>query len=307
MHSLGFMDRLKQIETFTAVATKGSLTAAARAEGVAPAVIGRRIDSLEERLGVRLIQRSTRRFSVTEIGQLYYDRCKAMLVEAEAAQEAIDRTRSEPCGTVRMSCPITLLDANVGVMVADFMLDYPGVTVHLESTNRRVDVIGEGIDVAIRVRTPPLDDSDLVLRVLAERTSCVVGSPALLAGRTLPLMPVDLSSLPSVDMGPPKSQYTWSLQGPDGASVTIRHEPRLVTDNMLALRVAAVRGVGIAQLPTMMVADELRSGRLVRIVPAWIARSGIVHAVFPSRRGLLPAVRSLLDYLATRFAQLDEH
>ncbi|MBP9593224.1 MAG: LysR family transcriptional regulator [Steroidobacteraceae bacterium] len=301
------MQDLNDLYYFVQVADHQGFAPAGRALGIPKSKLSRRIALLEERLGVRLIQRSTRRFSVTEIGQLYYDRCKAMLVEAEAAQEAIDRTRSEPCGTVRMSCPITLLDANVGVMVADFMLDYPGVTVHLESTNRRVDVIGEGIDVAIRVRTPPLDDSDLVLRVLAERTSCVVGSPALLAGRTLPLMPVDLSSLPSVDMGPPKSQYTWSLQGPDGASVTIRHEPRLVTDNMLALRVAAVRGVGIAQLPTMMVADELRSGRLVRIVPAWIARSGIVHAVFPSRRGLLPAVRSLLDYLATRFAQLDEH
>ena len=301
------MQDLNDLYFFVQVADHRGFAPAGRALGIAKSRLSRRIALLEERLGVRLIQRSTRRFSMTEIGQLYYDRCKAMLVEAEAAQEAIDRTRSEPCGIVRVSCPIALLDANVGDMVADFMLDYPGVTVHLESTNRRVDVIGEGIDVAIRVRTPPLDDSDLALRVLAERTSCLVSSPALLAGRTLPLMTVDLSSLPSVDMGPPKPQYAWSLHGPDGASVTIRHEPRLVTDNMLALRAAAVRGVGIAQLPTMMVVDELRSGSLVRIVPAWTARSGIVHAVFPSRRGLLPSVRSLLDYLATRFAKLDEH
>jgi len=300
------MQDLNDLYYFVQVVEHLGFAPAGRALGIPKSKLSRRIALLEERLGVRLIQRSTRRFSITEIGQQYYDHCKAMLVEAEAAQEAIDRTRSEPCGIVRMSCPITLLDANVGGMVADYMVENPGVTVHLEATNRRVDVIGEGIDIAIRARTPPLEDSDLVVRVLAERTWCLVGSPALLTGRTLPLMPVDLSALPSVDMGPAQPQHTWSLQGPDGASVTIPHQPRLVTDNMLALRVAAVRGVGIVQLPTMMVVDELKLGSLVRIAPDWASRSGIVHAVFPSRRGLLPSVRSLLDYLARRFEQLHE-
>ncbi len=300
------MQDLNDLYYFVQVVEHQGFAPAGRALGIPKSKLSRRIALLEERLGVRLIQRSTRRFSVTEIGQQYYGHCKAMLVEAEAAQEAIDLIRAEPCGIVRVSCPITLLDANIGAMVADFMADNPGVTVHLEASNRRVDVIGEGIDIAIRARTPPLESSDLVMRVLAERTWCLVGSPALLAGRTLPLLPVELSALPSVDMGPAQPQHAWSLQGPDGASVTIPHVPRLVTDNMLALRVAAVRGVGIAQLPSMVVAGELKRGSLVKIAPDWASRSGIVHAVFPSRRGLLPSVRSLIDYLATRFAQLDD-
>lgn len=132
--------------------------------------LSRRVALLEERLGVRLIQRSTRRFSVTEVGQNYYAHCKAMLVEAEAAQQVIEQTRAEPCGTVRMSCPVAILHTRVGSMVAAFMADYPKVTVHLEATNRRVDVVGEGLDLAIRVRPPPLEDSDLVLKITAQRT-----------------------------------------------------------------------------------------------------------------------------------------
>lgn len=300
------MQDLNDLAWFVRVVEHQGFAPAGRALEIPKSKLSRRIGLLEERLGVRLIQRSTRRFSVTEIGQIYLGHCRAMLVEAEAAQEAIDRTRSEPCGIVRVTCPITLLDTGIGTMLADYMIGNRAVTVHLEATNRRVDVINEGVDVAIRARTPPLEDSDLVLRVLAERTSCLVGSPVLLAGRTLPLMPADLSLLPSVDLGPPRPQYVWALRGPDGAAVSIPHEPRLVTDNMLALRAAAVRGVGIAQLPTMMVVDELKHGSLVRIVPDWAPRSVIVHAVFPSRRGLLPSVRSLLDYLTTRFASLDK-
>ncbi len=298
------MHDLNDLYYFVQVVEHRGFAPAGRALGIPKSKLSRRIALLEERLGVRLLQRSTRRFSVTEIGQAYFGHCQAMLVEAQAAQDSIDRTRSAPCGIVRVTCPITLLDANVGVMVADFMADNPGVTIHLEATNRRVDVIGEGIDVAIRARTPPLDSSELVMRVLAERSSCLVASPTLLAGRTLPMLPVDFTALPSVDLGPPQAQHLWSLQGPDGASVTIPHVPRLVTDNMLALRVAALRGIGVAQLPTMMVRDELRQGTLVKIAPDWAPGSGIVHAVFPSRRGLLPAVRSLIDYLAQRFEQL---
>jgi DNA-binding transcriptional LysR family regulator len=299
------MQDLNDLYYFVQVVDHRGFAPAGRALGVPKSKLSRRIALLEERLGVRLIQRSTRRFSVTEFGQQYYGHCKAILVEAEAAQEAIDLNRSEPCGIVRVTCPVTLLDASIGAMVADFMVDNPGVTVHLESTNRRVDVIGEGIDVAIRARTPPLEDSDLVMRVLAERTWCLVGSPALLAGHTLPMMPVDFSGLPSVDLGPPQAQHIWSLRGPDGASVEIPHQPRLVTDDMNALRVAAVRGVGIAQLPTMVVSDALKQGTLVKIAPDWASASGIVHAVFPSRRGLLPSVRSLIDYLAIRFEQVE--
>jgi DNA-binding transcriptional LysR family regulator len=200
--------------------------------------LSRRIVLLEQRLGVRLIQRSTRRFSVTEIGQRYYARRRAMVVEAEAAQEALEPTRAEPCGIVRITCPVALLDARVSALLAEFMVGHPRVEVHLEATNRRADVVSEAVDVAIRVRPPPLQDSDLGMRVLAEPGRYLVACPTFLAQLGTPQVPADLAGLPSLDHGAPQQQ--------------------------------------------------------------------IAPAVFVSRRGLLPAVRALIDFLAERFEKLDE-
>lgn len=229
-----------------------------------------------------------------------------MLVEAEAAQEAIDVTRSEPRGIVRVSCPTTLLDARIGDMVATFMVENPRVEIHLEATNRRVDVVAEAMDVAIRVRPPPLDDTDLVMRVLAQRQQCLVVSPALLERHPTPAVPADLAHLPSMDLGTPQNEHAWNLIGPDGAHASIRHRPRLITRGMLTLRDAALKGVGIVQLPRMIVREAFTRGELVHILPDWAPRPEIIHAVFASRRGLLPSVRALIDFLAARFAQLDE-
>ncbi len=170
---------LNDLYYFAQVVDHQGFAPAGRVLGIPKSKLSRRVAMLEERLGVRLIQRSTRRFSVTELGQTYYAHCKAMLVEAEAAESAIEQTRAEPSGLVRMSCPVALLHARVGDMIADFMAANPKVIVHLEATNRRVDVVAEGIDLAVRVRVPPLEDSDLVMRVLAERAWCFVASPAL--------------------------------------------------------------------------------------------------------------------------------
>ena len=163
----------------------------------------------------------------------------------------------------------------------------------------------EGIDVAIRVRPPPLEDSDLVMRVLAERGQCLVACPRLLA-EGIPLVPADLAGLPSMDLGLPQHEHVWNLIGPDGAQAAIRHRPRLITRGMLALRAAAIAGVGIVQLPSMMVSEQIESGELVQVIPGWAPRREIIHAVFASRRGLLPAVRALVDFLAVQFEGLDE-
>lgn len=284
----------------------GGFAPAGRALGMPKSKLSRRVALLEERLGVRLIQRSTRHFTITDIGRTYYEHCKAMLVEAEAAQEAIDVVRAEPRGLVRMSCPVALLQAHVDAMVADFLAAHPRVTVHLEATNRRVDLPAEAIDVAIRVRPPPLQDSELVMRVLAERSQCLVASPALVAQQGAPHGPADLAQWPSLALGRPQQEYTWTLFGPGGAQASVHHRPRYVTGDMNALRCAALRGVGVVQLPLMMVREQLGAGTLVRLVPDWAPRREIIHAVFPSRRGLLPSVRLLIDYLAGRFAALDE-
>ncbi len=299
------MKDLNDLYYYVQVVDHGGFAPAGRALGMPKSKLSRRIAQLEERLGTRLIQRSTRRFAVTEIGQTYYGHCKAMLVEADAADEAIALTHAEPRGIVRMTCPVALLDARIPDMLAAFMAAYPRVEIHLEETNRRVDVVGEGIDVAIRVRPPPLEDSDLVMRMLAERGQCLVACPQLLTGG-IPQVPADLAGLPSMDLGLPQHEHVWHLIGPDGTQAAIRHRPRLVTRGMLALRAAALAGVGVVQLPSMMVREQIARGELVHVIPGWAPRREIIHAVFASRRGLLPAVRALLDFLAERFEALDE-
>ncbi len=297
------MEDLNDLYYFAQVVEHGGFAPAGRALDMPKSKLSRRIASLEERLGVRLIQRSTRHFSVTEIGQEYYRHCVAMMVEAEGAAEVIERNRSEPQGVVRISCPTALLDFWVGPILSRFMVKFPLVQLHIDSTNRQVDLIQEGIDIALRVRFPPLESTDLVMKVLANSTQCLVASPRLLENIPYPLVPADLASLPSLHWGTPLREYIWQLDGPDGASAAVRHHPRLVTDDLLVLRQAAEAGVGVVHIPWVVAREELASGRLVQVTPDWAPRTGIVHAVFPSRRGLLPSVRTLIDFLAEEFKE----
>jgi DNA-binding transcriptional LysR family regulator len=230
-----------------------------------------------------------------------------MLVEAEAAQSAVEQTRFEPSGIVRFTCPVALLHARVSVMLAGFMAHYPQVVVLLEATNRRVDLIAEGIDVAIRVRPLPIENSDLMMKVLAQSGHALVASPDLVEKAGAIRVPADLGGSPSLDLGPPRQDHVWKLEGPDGAQAIVHHRPRLVSDDMMALRNAAIAGVGIVHLPLLVVSDEIRSGQLVHLLPTWAPRRYVVHAVYPSKRGLLPSVRALLDYLGTCFSGLHEH
>ena len=291
------MQDLNDLYYFVQVVDHGGFAAAGRALGIQKSKLSRRIQQLEERLGVRLLNRSSRRFSVTEIGRDFYERCLAMLVEAEAAEQVVAEVRAEPRGVIRMSCPVALLNFQIGETIARFMVAYPGVEVHLAGTNRRVDVIAEGFDLAIRVRFPPLESTDLVMRKLDTSSQCLVASPALVSG---PLTsPGDLAGLPSLDLGPPHGAHQWQLVASTGETAQIPHRPRLVTDDMAALRQAALAGVGVVQLPTMTTWQDIEAGHLVQVLPEWRPPEWVIHAVFPSRRGLLPSVRALLDFLAS--------
>lgn len=298
------MQDLNDLRFFVVVVEEGGFAAGARKLNMPRSRLSRRIGLLEESLGVRLIQRTTRHFAVTDIGQEYYRHCVAMLVEAEAAQEVVDRMRSEPQGVVRISCPPTMIHFQVGDMIARFMELHPKIEVLLESTSRRVDVVREGYDLALRVRFAPLEDSDLIIRKFAESPQRLVVNPALIADLKQPLVLDDLSSLPSLAWNTQKTDHDWHLVNKDGAGAVIRHKPRLMTEDMVTLRLAALRGIGVCQLPTMVIRDDLRAGRLVDVLPDWAPRAGITHAAFPSRRGLLPSVRSLLDFLGEEYVKL---
>lgn len=299
------MQDLNDFAWFVQVVDHGGFAAAGRALDQPKSKLSRRIAQLEARLGVRLIHRTTRHFTVTEVGQTFYQHCKAMLIEAEAAQDAVATLQSEPRGTVRIVCPVTLLHVHVGPMLARFMVRYPGINVQLEATNRRVDVVAEGIDIAIRVRPRPFEDSDLVMRVLADRGHRLVASPELVARMGKPLAPATLSGWPGLSLGAGK-QHRWELTGPEGARAEVWFTPRMVTSDMLALREAAIAGVGIVQLPLLMVREQLASGELVSVLDEWQPRREVIHAVFASRRGLLPSVRALVDYLAEEYQKMEE-
>ncbi|MCK7427199.1 LysR family transcriptional regulator [Enterobacter chengduensis] len=300
------MQDLNDFVWFVKVVDYGGFAAAGRALDLPKSRLSRRIAQLEERLGVRLIHRTTRQFTVTEVGQTFYQHCKAIMVEAEAAEEAVAALQAEPRGVVRITCPITLLHVHVGPMLARFMARYPGINLQLEATNRRVDLVGEGVDIAIRVRPRPFDDSDLVLRVLADRGHCLVAGPALIQRMGEPVAPSELSVWPGLSMSEGKHIHKWELCGPGGARAEIHYHPRLITTDMLALREAAMAGIGVVQLPILMVKDQLASGELVRVLDAWEPRREVIHAVYPSRRGLLPSVRTLVDFLTAEYAKMVE-
>ena len=300
------MQDLNDLYYFVMAVEHGGFAAAGRALGIPKSKLSRRIGLLEARLNVRLIQRSTRNFRVTDVGQRYYEHCRAMLVEAEAAQVAIDELQAEPRGTVKLTCPVGLLHFHVGQMLADFMIGYPHVNIQLEATNRRVDVISEGLDLALRVRPLPLEDSDLVLKTLSDRGQCLVAHPGLVEKFGQPHSPKDLASWPSLYRGTAQEPAVWNLQNGSGEKIRLNHKPRYTTTDMLALKSAALAGAGVVQLPVLMLTGELASGELVSVLPQWHPQREVIHIVFPSRRGMLPSVRALIDFIAAKYAEIDE-
>lgn len=294
---------LNDLYYFAKVVEFGGFAPASRALGTQKSKLSRRVAALEERLGAQLILRSTRSFTVTDIGRMYYRHCQAMLTEAEAAEDSVLASHAEPCGKLRISCPVVLLASRLGPLLAQFMLLYPRVQLHVEETNRAVDVVAEGFDLALRVRPFPLQDSDLVLRTLANKRQCLVASPQLLEQYHAVADFADLTRLPSMDLGHPKEEHQWILNGPQGQQLEIRHRPHYTTQSMLALRDAAIAGVGVVQLPLMLIHDELANNALRIVMPGWEPRIEVIHAVYASRRGQLPAVRHLINFLADEFAK----
>lgn len=292
---------LNNLLFFTRVVDYGSFTAAADALGMQTSKLSRRVAALESELGVRLLNRTTRKLSLTDAGKTFHQHCVALLDEAQAARDAINQTLASPHGLVRISCPTGLLQGGVAAFLARFLEEHPQVRIALDATNRRVDVIDEGIDVALRVRLPPLEDSDLAMKAFGPSELVLVAGPRLLAEYGMPRNIEALKELPTLAMAHASERYSWRLQGDDDHIVEVAHQPRMATDDLHSLSVAAMQGLGVALLPMLLVAGALKRGELVHVLPMLRSRSGIIHAVFPSRRGMVPAVRALLDFLAAEF------
>ncbi len=288
---------LDDLYYYAMVVKHGGFAAAGRAIGTPKSRLSRHVNALEEKLGVRLLQRSTRRFVVTETGQQLYRHCQAMLTEAEAALDIAAMARAQPRGRIRVACPVGVAGNMLAPVLPQFMARYPEVQLELEVSNRRVDVIGEGFDVALRVRNQPSGEDGLVMRSFAELCELLVASPAYLAANGAPKQPQDLAGHQTLSFEGSTERHHWELRGPNEESVRVEHQPRLICHNFQVLLDAAVAGLGIALIPESAAREAIARGDLVPVLPGWSLPQGIFHAVFPHRRGLLPAVRGFIDFL----------
>jgi DNA-binding transcriptional LysR family regulator len=288
---------LNDLRYFALIVQHGGFSAAERATNLTKSKLSRRVALLEERLGVRLLQRSTRRLSLTEAGRAFHEHCAAMLVEAEAAQQAVEQLRSAPSGTVRLTCPVTIAQFYLARIVANFMREHPKVRVEIESTDRNVNLIEERIDVALRVRTSGLEDPGLVTRRVASGHMVLVSSPGYLEGRAPIVEAAQVGALDTIGGQREGVEQSWALTSSDGRGARIVHWPRLMCSDYTVQLEAAAGGVGIALLPLRIAWRGLEEGTLVRVAKDWATPEQDIHLVFVSRRGLLPAVRALIDHL----------
>ncbi len=282
---------------FAEVVAHGGFAAAGRALREPKSKLSRRVAGLEERLGLRLIERSSRRFRVTDTGQAFYERCRAMLAEAEQAEALVVQAQAEPHGRIRFSCPTGMLEPIAG-LISSFLARYPKVRLQLVATDRPVDLIAERVDLALRVRASLTSDAALTMRSLGRSTRIVVASPQL-ANRIRTIE--QLAELPALATNDAADDLEWYLETETGRSHVVRVAPRLGCEDMAAVRNAAIEGLGVAILPDHVCFEALEAGRLVRVLPEWRGVQGIVHLVFTTRRGLPPAVRALIDHLAAGF------
>ena len=282
---------------FVEVVERGGFAAAGRALGIPKSRLSRRVADLEAHLGVRLLQRTTRKLSLTQVGETYLRHCQAMRDAALAASDAVAEVQTEPRGTIRDSCPVTLAQTVLGELMPDFLKRCPLVQVEMQLTNRPVNLVEEGVDVALRVRSSLDDSCSMVVKRLDVSRQILVASPDLLERQGTPKSLDDLQLLDSLAMTAVDGHSSLLLVGPEGKEHRLQLQPRYVADDLLTLKFAALAGSGMCWLPDYMCQEELAQGSLVQLLPQWSPPPGIVHAVFPSRRGLAPAVRNFLDFL----------
>ena len=296
------MQDLNDMLFFAEVVDRGGFAAAGRALNVPKSRLSRRVADLESRLGVRLLQRTTRKLSLTQPGEIYHRYCVAMREQAEAADEAVAQVQTEPRGTVRLTCPVTLAQTTIGPVLPRFLAAHPQVRIDLQVTNRVIDLVQEGVDVALRVRANLDDSGSLVARNLGETGGVLVASPQLLQHFGAPADVESLRNLPTLAMSAADGRASWHLLGPRGAVFELQHRPVYTADDLIALKFAVLQGTGISVLPDYLCSEELRRGELVPVLSGWAPPPAMVLAVFPSRRGMVPAVRRLIDFLVANVA-----
>ena len=295
------MDRLESMAVFVEVVAAGSLAAAAERRGLSPSMVGKHLRALEERLDVRLLQRTTRRQRLTQAGELFLDRCREILSRVDAAEDDTSALRGEPVGLLRISAPISFGVTQLAPAMAGFLAAHPRVEVELLLTDAPVEPVGEGVDAAFRIG--PLADSWLVARPLVQYYRMVVcAAPAYLAGRAAPVTPHDLSRHDCLGHTRWGLRHAWRFEGPEGP-IEVPLDYRLRIDNGPGLREAALAGAGIILQPHALVGDDIAAGRLQRLLPGYRARGRSFFLVHTQDRAAPAKLRAFVDFAIQRFGR----
>jgi DNA-binding transcriptional LysR family regulator len=292
------MDQLTGMRVFAAIVDKGGFAPAAEALGMSKTMVSKHLAAIEDRLGVRLLHRTTRKIGLTEIGAEYLRRCQDILQLVEEADGRLLESGSHPRGLLRVSAPVNFSELHLAPCIGDYRRQYPDVQLDLVVNDRVVDLIEQGFDLAVRIGR--LKDSSLVARRLAPAQVVLAASPSYLEARGTPGQPDDLSRHDCLLYAYAAERDEWRFEGADGPQ-TVRVKGPVSSNNGGILMQAAIDGQGIAALPTFIVGEALRSGRLVEILSQYKPQDRAIYAVFPANRHLSPKVRSFVDFLVTRF------
>ena len=296
------MDQFKQISTFVDVISRGSLSAAARAEGIAPAMIGRRLDALEERLGVKLLQRTTRKIALTNEGAAFLESCQRILLDLENAETQVSERSARPSGHLIISAPAGFGRQHVAPLIPSFLTEYRDVSVTLNLNDRVVDLIGEGVDVAIRIAD--LADSNLIGVKLADNKRVVVAAPEYLKKFGTPHSLDELSRHHCLTISSEGSQRGWTFRQ-NGKNVVLKVQGNMACNDGAVLHDWALQGRGLAWRSMWEVGGEIESGKLVTVLDEFAAPGNDIYAVFAQRQHLPLRIRAFVDFLRRAFTEPD--
>ncbi|WP_110974230.1 LysR substrate-binding domain-containing protein [Acinetobacter sp. WCHAc060042] len=282
---------------FYLVVKHGGFSAASEASNITKSKLSRRILDLEAKYNVNLIQRSTRHFKVTPLGQELFEECQQIIQQVETANNVLLKQKSEPQGLIKLSCPSVMMRYQIRSLLNQFLKQYPKVQVEMELTSRRVDVLHDDIDLAIRTNFTANEDSSIVVRDVVRTTHCLVASPELLQGRNIQFA-TELNDFPTLALGVQKNQYQWLLHHIETQEqIVIPLTPRIKSNDVAGIYYSALDGLGIANLPYLTVEDDITTGRLVHILPDWCSNIGTVQLVYASRKGQRLVMEKLIEHL----------
>jgi DNA-binding transcriptional LysR family regulator len=293
------MDKYQEMRVFTAVVDAASFVAAGEALGMSKAAVSRHVSDLEQRLGVRLMHRTTRKLSLTPEGEVFLARCRDILSSIEASEAEISTRRVTASGLLKVSVPVSFGIRHLAPLWSEFMDKHPGVTLDVQLSDRVIDLVDEGFDLAVRIARLP--DSSLISRRLASTRLVLCASPSYLQRRGTPQHPSELSEHDVMSYSLMSMGDLWQFQGPQGA-VSVKVRPRMWSNNGDTCMAAALQGAGIQLQPTFLIQDQLTSGELVEILPDFRSIELDIYAVYPSRKFVLPKVRALVEFLFNKLA-----